>query len=240
MKLSLNPSLQLATDDAACLISEIDSYSFPLEYLPLLRQLQHPTDIDDIAPDDWGYLQELAAQRLLVNANLNELPPSVAAYWLAKHYHPGFVKSQLELPIEFIGPLATRYRAQFAARYPECALVEQGGRLLVYVTSDLLSCDIPDDLQVPLVPLKVGGIKQTIGPVFSPTYRYGDLLAAIARPFDANLSVPVPDSVQATADHILLSELYHLRVQAGMHMASNHVVEWNMARLAKKFYKVKP
>jgi hypothetical protein len=240
IKLLLNPSLQLATDDAVHLVSEIDSYSFPLHAERLLRQLQSPTDIDEIASDDLAYLQQLADQRLLVNANFNELPREVAAYWLAKHYHPGYVKSQLAMPIQFVGPLGGRYGERFAARYPECTVVDGGGRLQVYVTRDLRHCEIDDELTAPMVLIKVGGIKQSIGPVLSPNCRYGDLRAAIARPSDVDLSVTVPDSVQATADHILLSELYHLRVQAGMHMASNHVVEWHMGRLVKNFFKVKP
>lgn len=241
IKLLLNPTLKLARDEElAYLLSEIDYFPFPLEALPLLAQLQQPTGIDEIAPQHTVWLKQLGEQRLLINANYNQLPPAVVSYWLAKHYHPGFTKAQLELSLQFIGPHAARYGALFAARYPECHVVDSGGRLLVYVTHDLLQCEIADDVEAPVLLIKVGGMKQSIGPVLTRALRYSELRNAISRPFDADLSVAVPDSVQDTADGILLSELYHLRVQAGLHLAVNHVVEWNMARLAKKHWKVKP
>ncbi|SHN17767.1 hypothetical protein SAMN05192549_105175 [Duganella sacchari] len=244
IKLLLNPTLKLGRDeDTAYLLSEIDYFRFPLAALPLLSQLQQPTAIDDIAPEQRDWLRQLGEQRLLINANCHQLPPAVVSYWLAKHYHPGFIKAQLELSVQFIGPQAAPYRARFAARYPECTVVDADGQLLVYVTHDLLRCEIDPALEqqgVPIVLIKTGGMKQSIGPVLTRALRYSELQAAISRPFDADLSVAVPDSVQDTADAILLSELYHLRVQAGLHLAINHVVEWNMARLSKKHWKVKP
>lgn len=240
IKLLLNPTLKLACDEEAVfLISEMDCFEFPLDYLPLLTRLAEPADIDEIGPEHAARLRHLGELRLLVNANLNQLAPEVAAYWLAKHYHPGFTRAQLELTLGFIGPRAEDYRARFAASYPECALAGADAKLLVYVTDDLLHCELADDMARPVLLIKVGGIKQSIGPVLSPAFPYSALRACIARPCDVALSVPVPDSVQRTADAILLSELYHLRVQAGLHLAANHVVEWNMARLSKRAWKVK-
>ena len=240
IKLLLNPTLRLAQDDETVfLVSETDYFQFPLALLPLLAQLREPTAIDDIDPAHRPWLRQLGEKRLLINANHNGLPPAVVSYWLAKHYHPGFTKAQLALGVQFVGPLAGRYGALFADRYPECAVVERGGRLLVHVTDDLLRCDIDDAPGPPLALIKVGGIKQSIGPVLTPALRYSDLCARIGRPAGLDLAATVPDSVQATADAILLTELYHLRVQAGLHLATNHVVEWNMARLSKKHWKVK-
>lgn len=226
-------------EDAVVLISEMECIGLPSEYLPLLTQLQSPTEIDEISMCDVQYLEHLSKLGLVVNANLNDLPNAVASYWLAKQYSPRFAAAQLKLSIRFIGPHSARYRAMFSARYPECNVVDDDARLLVYVTDNLLDCDMPGDLKAPVLLIKIGGIKQSIGPVLSPVFKLTDLQQRISRPFDADLSVRVPEGIQATADNILLSELYHLRVQAGSHMASDHVVEWDMSQLTKQCWKVK-
>jgi len=239
-KLLLNPALKVLHDgDVVSLLSETESMHFSLEFLPLLTRLQEPTDIDVIPEPERAYLKILGERRLLINASRNGLAPDVAAYWLARGFYPGFTRDQLQLSIQFIGAKAPAYRAQFEARYPECKVVSEHGQLVVCITDDLLACDMPSG-SAPVVPIKVGGIKQSIGPVLSPAFSHDDLCATIARPYDADLSLTVPASVQATADALLLSELYHLRVQAGAHMAARHVVEWNMSTLRKKFWKVKP
>lgn len=240
IKLLLNPTFKLMSDGVSlALVSEVERIDLPLACLPLLTQLQHPTVIDAIAPDDAVLLEDLAQRRLLLNANLHGLPRDVAGYWLARHYYPPFTADQLGLSVEFCGVRAPHYRALFASMFPECRVVDADGHLLVCITDDLLACAMTPTSR-PVVPVKVGGIKQSIGPVLSPAFSYADLVAAIARPFAADLSVTVPAGIQAAADHLLMTELYQLRVQAGAHLASRHVIEWNMHTLSKTNWKVKP
>lgn len=239
-KLLLNPALKVLPDgDVVSLMSEVESMQLPLDCLPLLTRLQEPTDIDSIPAAELAHLKLLGERRLLVNASCNGLAPEVASYWLARGFYPGFTRDQLQLSIQFVGAKAPAYRALFEARYPECTVVDEHGQLVVCITEDLLACEIPPGT-APVVPIKIGGLKQSIGPVLSPAFSYDDLCDCIARPDGADLSLAVPASVQATADGLLLSELYHLRVQAGAHMAARHVIEWNMSTLSKKFWKVKP
>lgn len=240
IKFLLNPSFRLGVaEDVVFLVSEMDCLELPLHYFPLLQRLQQATDIDEIALDEQAALIDLARQKLLVNANLRGLAPDVAAYWLARRYNLKTIESQLGLSMQFIGHHAQKYSRLFGSRYQECSVVEKEAALLVCVTDDFFNQDIPDYAGRPQVLLKVGGIKQSIGPVLSPAFGLNDLRQRIQRPFNADLSVTVPFGLQETADGILLNELYHLRVQAGTHPATNHVVEWNMALMKKQLWQVK-
>jgi hypothetical protein len=240
IQLLLNPSLKLGLgENSAVLVSEVMRVELPLDSLPLLQRLREPTDIDEIAPDEQAPLMYLAKRKLLVNANLRGLAPEVASYWLARHYNLKFIDAQLNLRMQFVGTHAHHYAHLFRTRYPECKVVDAGASLLVCVTDDLFDGAIPDYVDRPQVLIKVGGIKQSIGPVLSPAFGLQDLRKRLQRPFDANLSVSIPAGLQTAADGILLNELYHLRVQAGSHAASHHVVEWNMSRMEKNLWRVK-
>lgn len=240
IQLLLNPSLKLGLGEkSAVLVSEMTFIELSLDYLPLLQRLQEPTDIDEIAPGEQAALMHLAKLKLLVNANLRGLSPEVASYWLARNYNLKFIDAQLNLSIQFVGPHAHKYQHLFSARYPECKVVGAGAALLVCITHDLFDEAVPDYAGRPQVLIKIGGIKQSIGPVLSPAFGLQELRKRIQRPFDADLSVAVSAGLQDAADGILLNELYHLRVQAGSHPASHHVVEWNMSRMEKRLWRVK-
>lgn len=240
VKLVLNPALRVHSDgNTVSLLSEKERHELPIGCLSLVRQLLEPTDIDEIAEGDRPHLKQLGELRLLHSSSFGGLPREVAAYWGAQGYPPNFTRCQLDLAIEFKGHDAQRYKELFSARHPECAVSDSDGALCVFVTEDLLNCDLPSAAATPLVLLKVGGLKQSIGPVLSPAFGYADLVTKISRPFQADLSCEIPAGVQATADHLLLSELYHLRVKAAAHKAVDHVVEWDLSTLTKKFWKVK-
>lgn len=241
VKLILNPALMLFdTGETASLVSEKELFELPIACFPLLKQLQSPTEVDEISVADRPYLRRLGELRLLNNANFNGLPAETATYWLAQGYYPSFVKAQLALSIQFIGPFAEKYSIAFSSRYPECDVVDSEGKLIVYATDDVLNCQIPDDIKSPVLILKVDGLKQSIGPTLSPNFRYADLRARISRPIQANFSIKVPAAVQETADHLLMTELYHYRVIGGKHLASNHLVEWDLSDMTKKCWEVKP
>jgi hypothetical protein len=241
VKLVLNPGLRVFRQgEAAVLISEKERIELPGECLGLLEQLRSPTDIDEIAPADRAHLERLANLRLLQSSSFAGLSPECAGFWLAQGFPPGFVRAQLDLSIQFVGPDADRYRELMAGMFPECRLVAAEGALTVIVTHDLLACELAVPQQTPAVLLKTTGMKQSIGPVLSPAFTYEDLRGKIERPFDADLSVQIPSGLQATADRILLTELYQLRVRAAAHRATNHVVEWDLSTLSKRLWKVKP
>lgn len=240
VKLVLNPALRVHSDgNTVTLLSERERVELPLSCLPLVRRLQEPTDIDDIAEGDRPHLKQLGELRLLHSSSFGGLPRATAAYWSAQGYPPNFTRAQLDMTIEFMGAAAARYKSLFAAQHPDCAVADSQGQLRVFITEDLLDCDLPATAPTPIVLMKVGGIKQSIGPVLSPAFGYPELVKKIARPFDADLSCEIPAGLQATADHLLLTELYHLRVRAAAHKAANHVVEWDLSSLTKKIWKVK-
>ena len=240
VKLALSPALQLhGGSDTASLVSESEQFDLPIAYMPLLKQLQSPTDIDEIAADHRPYLKHLGELRLLHGSSFAGLDRSVAAYWLSQGFPPNFASAQLALSIQFSGHQSARYRELMAARHPDATVCESGGLLAAYVTKDLLECELPAKVKTPIVLIKVGGVKQSIGPVLSPAFGYADLVRRIKRPFDADLSVPVPAGIQTAADALLLTELYHLRVRAAAHPATSHVVEWNLTTLTKTAWKVK-
>jgi len=240
IKLLLNPSYRVGRSEAAAiLVSELDYLELPLHYLALLQQLQMPTDIDDIDANEQASLMHLGKLKLIVNANLRGIASDVASYWLARKLSLKHVDAQLNLGIQFIGTHAEKYRQVFTARYPECRVGEDDAALLVCVTSDLLDENNPDYAGRPQLMIKVGGVKQSIGPLLSPMFGLTDLRKLIRRPFDADLSISVPAGLQDAADGILLNELYHLRIEAGMHPAINHVIEWNLARMKRRLWKVR-
>ena len=240
VKLVLNPALRVHSDGTSVsLLSEKQRLELPLSCLSLVRQLQEPTDIDDIAEAERPHLKQLADLRVLHSSSFGGLPRATAAYWSAQGYPPNFARGQLDMSIEFTGAAAAKYKSLFAAQHPDCAIADSQGQLRVFITEDLLHCDLPATSPGPIVLMKVGGIKQSIGPVLSPAFGYSELVKRIGRPFDADLSCEIPAGMQATADHLLLAELYHLRVRAAAHKAADHVVEWDLSTLTKKLWKVK-